>query len=101
MKSLSRVRLLATPWTAAYQAPPSMGFSRQDYWSGVSLPSPEAGLGDMDWERTDTYTYIKYAHEYTHSCKMFHYQTLLCMMNSDILFSVAPELLQRAEEVLQ
>ena len=40
VKSLSRVRLLATPWTAAYQAPPSMGFSRQEYWSGVSLPSP-------------------------------------------------------------
>ena len=35
MKLLSRVRLLATPWTAAYQAPPSMGFSRQKYWSGV------------------------------------------------------------------
>ena len=40
MKSLSRVRLLATPWTAAHQAPPSMGFSRQEYWSGVQLPSP-------------------------------------------------------------
>ena len=39
-KSLSHVRLLATPWTAAYQAPPSMGFSRQEYWSGVPLPSP-------------------------------------------------------------
>ena len=38
-KSLSRVQLLATPWTAAYQAPPSMGFSRQEYWSGVPLPS--------------------------------------------------------------
>ena len=37
---LSRVRLLATPWTAAYQAPPSMGFSRQEYWNGVTLPSP-------------------------------------------------------------
>ena len=37
---LSRVRLLATPWTAAYQAPPFMGFSRQEYWSGVPLPSP-------------------------------------------------------------
>ena len=41
VKSLSRVRLLATPWTAAYQAPPSMGFSRQEYWSGVPLPSLE------------------------------------------------------------
>ena len=40
VKSLSRVRLLATAWTAAYQAPPSMGFSRQEYWSGVPLPSP-------------------------------------------------------------
>ena len=40
MKSFNRVRLLATPWTAAYQAPPSMGFSRQEYWSGVPLPSP-------------------------------------------------------------
>ena len=41
VKLLSRVRLLATPWTAAYQAAPSMGFSRQEYWSGVPLPSPE------------------------------------------------------------
>jgi len=41
VKSLSRVRLLATPRTAAYQAPPSMGFSRQEYWSRVPLPSPE------------------------------------------------------------
>ena len=39
MKSLSHVRLLATPWTAAYQAPPSMGFSRQEYWSGVPFPT--------------------------------------------------------------
>ena len=41
VKSLSRVRLFATPWTAAYQAPLSMGFSRQEYWSGVPLPSPK------------------------------------------------------------
>ncbi|XP_059745468.1 thiosulfate sulfurtransferase/rhodanese-like domain-containing protein 2 isoform X2 [Bos indicus] len=40
VKSLSHVRPSATPWTAAYQAPPSMGFSRQEYWSGVPLPSP-------------------------------------------------------------
>ena len=40
VKSLSRVRLLATPWTAAYQAPSSMGFSRQESWSGIPLPSP-------------------------------------------------------------
>ena len=40
VKSLSGAWLLATPWTAGYQAPPSMGFSRQQYWSGVPLPSP-------------------------------------------------------------
>ena len=42
VKSLSRVRLLVTPWTTAHQAPLSMWFSRQEYWSGVPLPSPEA-----------------------------------------------------------
>ena len=45
VKSLSHVQLLATPWTAAYHAPPSMGFSRQEYWSGLPLPSPLSSLG--------------------------------------------------------
>ena len=40
VKSLSRVLLFATPWTVAYQASPSMGFSRQGYWSGLPFPSP-------------------------------------------------------------
>ena len=40
VKSLSRVQLFATPWTVAHQAPPSMGFSRQEYWSGLPFPSP-------------------------------------------------------------
>ena len=40
VKSLSRVRLFATPWTVTYQAPPSMGFSRQEYWRGLPFPSP-------------------------------------------------------------
>ena len=40
VKSLSRVRLFATPWGVAYQAPPSMGFSRQQCWSGLPFPSP-------------------------------------------------------------
>ena len=40
LSCFSRIRLLATPWTAAYQAPPSMGFSKQERWSGVPLPSP-------------------------------------------------------------
>ena len=40
VKSLSRIWLFVTPWTVAYQAPPSMGFSRQEYWSGLQFPSP-------------------------------------------------------------
>ena len=41
LSRFSRVQLCATPWTAAYQVPPSMGFSRQEYWSGLPLPSPQ------------------------------------------------------------
>ena len=40
VKLLSRVRLFATLWSVAYQAPPSLGFSRQEYWSGLPFPSP-------------------------------------------------------------
>ena len=50
-KLLSCVRLLATPWTAAYQAPPSMGFSRQEYWSWVPLPSQ---MNASIWEQRNT-----------------------------------------------
>ena len=51
VKLLSRVRLLATPWTAAYQAPPSMGFSRQEYWSGMPLPSlrKDSGMNENEY----------------------------------------------------
>ena len=46
-KSLSHIQLFATPWTAAYQAPPSMGLPRQEYWSGLPLPSPKNDLGPV------------------------------------------------------
>ena len=49
MKSLSRVRLLVTPWAAAYQPPLSMGFPRQEYWSGVPLPSPRHFIPALDF----------------------------------------------------
>ena len=52
VKSLSLVRLLATPWTAAHQAPPPMGFSRQEYWSGVPLSSPMLHRGCDKWGLT-------------------------------------------------
>ena len=49
VKLLSSIWLLATPWTASYQAPPSMGFSRQEYWSGSPLPSLKEGLVPVIW----------------------------------------------------
>ena len=52
VKLLSRVQLLATPWTAAYQAPPSMGFSRQEYWSGVPLPSPQYVASVLHYDKS-------------------------------------------------
>ena len=62
VKSLSRVRLVATPWTAAYQAPPSVGFSRQEYWSGeedtrvtnkqMKRCSTSLAVGEMQIETT-------------------------------------------------
>ena len=51
-KPLSRVWLFVTPWTAAYQAPPSMGFPRQEYWSGVPLPSPRGCLRALIMQQT-------------------------------------------------
>ena len=48
VKSLSHVRLVATPWTGAHQAPPSMGFSRQEYWSGLPLPSPTTSTQSLN-----------------------------------------------------
>ena len=82
VKSLSHVQLSATPWTAAHQAPPSMWFSRQEYWSGVLLPSPpnnsrnlnvpEAGLGrcQQKWEtnRSTTGTWWPYLARATTVC---------------------------------
>ena len=50
MKLLSRVQLFATPWTVAYQAPPSRGFSRQEYWSGLPFPSPTVKNPPAMWE---------------------------------------------------
>ena len=60
VKSLSCVQLSATPWTAAYQAPPPMGFSRQEYWSGVPLPSPyfELNYFKNDYCKRDTLTFL-------------------------------------------
>ena len=60
VRSLSRVGLFTTPWTAAYQAPPSMGFSRQEYWSGVPLPSPRHSL--RPWKNSIVLFLFNYPH---------------------------------------
>ena len=52
VKSLSRFRLFTTPWTAAHQAPPSMGFSKKEYWSGVPFPSPMLESEKLKWSRS-------------------------------------------------
>ena len=62
VKSLSPVQLLATTWTAAYQAPPSMGFARQEYWSRVPLPSPYENI-----------TLLYFLHSIYHSGKFLYY----------------------------
>ena len=58
VKSLSRVRPSATPWTAVFQAPPSMGFSRQEYWSGVPLPSPKLCLSHILFHFVTRYFFL-------------------------------------------
>ena len=57
VKSLSRVRLLATPWTAAYQAPPSMAFSRQEYWRGLPSPSPNQNHNEVPFHASQNGCY--------------------------------------------
>ena len=74
VKSLSRVRLLATPWTAAHQAPQSMGFSRQEYWSGVPLPSPR----DRSSVSKFHYTTIYFLHQNTKRRKPWSSQVYSC-----------------------
>ena len=70
VKSLSRVRLLATPWTTAYQAPRSMGFSRQEYWSGVPLLSPSLSTAVYQSLTQSLYQHIfvKWINEFIQEC---------------------------------
>jgi len=58
VKLLSRVRLLATPWTAVHQAPPSMGFFKQEYWSGVPLSSPTHSRSGSLWHLPNRQGYM-------------------------------------------
>ena len=74
---LSRVRLLETPWTAAHQPPLSMGFSRQEYWSGVPLPSLYISLHTYIYIYTHTHTYI-YTLLLVHTLSCPHINYIIC-----------------------
>ena len=95
-KSLSRVWLLATPRTAAYQVPPSMGFSRQEYWSGVPLPSPSYYLVSSYSKDHFPYKYslpwifmgLILALAFTFSCWLFHVNILLLFVPFDLCFPI-------------
>ena len=71
VRSFSRVWLLAIPWTAAYQAPPSMGFSRQEYWSGVPLPECSKIRGTWVWILLSSYV-ICVTQDKLFNVSMFH-----------------------------
>ena len=60
MKSLSHVRLLATPWTAAYQPPPSIGFSRQEYWSGGAIAFSSLDHRKREFQKNIHFCFIEY-----------------------------------------
>ena len=85
MKTFSHVQLFATPWTIAYQAPPSMGFSRQEYWSGLPFPSAE--------DLTDPGSNLCLSH-----CR----QTLYCLSHQGSLVDRVPkELWMEAHNTVQ
>ena len=86
VKSLSHVRLFATPWAAAHQAPPSMGFSRQKYWSGVPLPSPKRRLAT--WKLA----FLKFVLEMIphFCCVLFVKSKSLCPGGGDLVAKSCP-----------
>ena len=94
VKSLSCVRLLATPWTAVYQAPPSMGFSRQEYWSGLPLPSPcSLQLFVQNNPPTGSIPRFHYFISVIILRYMFHYFSTLTLLYSWTVCSLISELI--------
>ena len=89
VKSLSRVRLLTTAWTAAHQAPPSMGVSRQEYWSGMPLPSPLVAMSGHYW--VDTISYYSFCVQDSH-WGGFSYCRAQALGHSQSLVAAAPGL---------
>ena len=100
VKSLSRVRLLETPWTAAYQPPLSLGFSRQEYWSGVPLPSPDVtyrpSQEPLYWPcglSTPGFPVLHYLLEFAHSCTLSRWPSIhLILCHLLLLPSIIPSI---------
>ena len=80
VKSLSRVLPLATPWTAAYQAPPSVGFSRQEYWSGVPLPSLKLS------NRLTSFLWLLVCQRHHHSLRLSSLRTLRYLWQFPLIY---------------
>ena len=80
MKSLSRVRLSVTPWTVAHQAPPSMGFSKQEYWSGLPCAPP----GDCPTPGTEPASYVSCIDRQVlyHWCHFVTWPIFSCMLST-------------------
>ena len=97
VKSLSRVRLLATPWAAAHQAPPSMGFSRREHWSGVPSPSPLVLPRDMKNIQTNRKAYHSRTGELT--LQSYHLHILIHRFTV-VLIKISFFLSMRTNEVI-
>ena len=104
VQSLSCVQLFATPWAAAYQATPSMGFSRQEYWSGVPLPSLHqplhTSIPSFHAPLSSPVTEVSLS-PYNHLCtsKFYHSLRLVSNASSPIKFSLGPEVIASGPEL--
>ena len=93
MKSLSRVRLFATPWTVAYQAPQSMEFSRQEYWSGLLFPSLDLHGPDFLVKNTKILNLIFTLTRIIRNLKETSKKENHIEKNKSILISVSPQVI--------
>ena len=101
VKLLSHVQLFVTPWTAAHQAPPSMGFSRQKYWSGVPSPSPHSTPRDTQKKCPSVNsakvekTLLRVTNTQTQVSQSSSYYTLLCSHVFPTTQKALPELMKK------
>ena len=79
VKLLSHVQFFATPWTAAYQAPPSMGYSRQEYWSGVPLLSPRSLFREV-WFSASVCHLLWWENSFNCQIGIIHLKTKICVL---------------------